>query len=87
MPAITAEEKRWRAEGDAHTLAEAKAIEKDPARKQAAITAAKKMAKEQVERAQAMQRVANQKVSGGPRVSNNGSSQKINMRNTPPPRR
>lgn len=56
--AITADEKRWRAESDAHTLAEADIIRNDKERLEAATEAAKKMAEEQLQRAASMKHVA-----------------------------
>jgi hypothetical protein len=43
VPSVSADEKRWRAESDARTIAEAKVIMGDPGRMKAAATAAKKM--------------------------------------------
>ena len=58
---ISAEDKRWRAEADAHTLAEAEAIKRDPARLKAAQKAAKTMAKEAEDKALGMRTVASSK--------------------------
>ncbi len=55
---LSADEKRWRAESDARSLAEADAIQKDPKRLEAATEAAKRMAEEQQRDADAMTRVA-----------------------------
>lgn len=60
---ITADERRWRAESDARTLAEAKVIEKDQKRLADARAAAQRMADEQAKEAQAMRTVAGQKKS------------------------
>lgn len=58
---ITADEKRWRAENDARTLAEANVIKKDPSRLQAAADAAQRMVEEQQKEAAAMRSVARSK--------------------------
>lgn len=55
---VTAEEKRWQAEEDAHTLARANVIREDPDRLKAAQGAAKKMAEDEREQANAMSKVA-----------------------------
>lgn len=55
---IDAEEKRWQAESDARTLAEANVIREDPERMKAAQGAAKKMAEDEREQANAMSKVA-----------------------------
>jgi len=55
---LTAEEKRWQAESDAHTLAESEVIKGDPTRLEAAQKAAEEMAKEQRARADSMSAVA-----------------------------
>ena len=60
--AMTTQDKKWRAEGDANTLAEYDVIKKDTPRLQAAKKAAKTMAKEQKERSTAMTKVAGMKV-------------------------
>lgn len=57
--AISADEKRWRAESDARVLAEAKVIEKDKERMASATAAAQRMADEQSKEAAAMRGVAN----------------------------
>lgn len=62
---MIAEEKKWQAHGDAHTLAESKIINKDPDRLSAAENAAEDMAKEQREQAKAMEAVAERKKGGG----------------------
>lgn len=53
-----AREKKWEAEEDAHTLARAEEILKKKGRLKAAKTAARRMAKEQQERATALKNVA-----------------------------
>lgn len=59
MPStISADEKQWRSESDAHTLAEARVIYDDPERLRLAQEAAKKMAEDQKEKADAMGKVA-----------------------------
>lgn len=55
---ITADEKRWRAEDDAYTLATANQIRSDPDRLNAAQEAAKRMAEEERDKANAMGKVA-----------------------------
>lgn len=56
--AISADEARWRAESDAHTMAEYEAIMGDSSRRNAAIKAAKSQAADLNKRAAAMNRVA-----------------------------
>lgn len=60
MPALTAaqEDAKWRAESDARTLAESLAINQDSARLKRAKTAAKKMAKDETLRTDALRKVA-----------------------------
>lgn len=67
----TADDKKWRAEMDARTLAEASAVNSDPARKKAAVTASKRLvadeqkrAKAQAAQANAMKRLASGKADG-----------------------
>ena len=55
---ISADEKRWRAQDDAHTLAQARVIQQDPDRLAAAKVEAQRMADEQAEQAAAMRNVA-----------------------------
>ena len=63
MPAkLSADEKRWRAESDAETMARYQEIITDPTRKKAAIAAAKTKASELTKRAQAMQFAAGGKM-------------------------
>jgi len=52
---MTADEKRWRAESDAETMARYQEIISDASRKKAAIAAAKTKASELTKKAQAMQ--------------------------------
>lgn len=61
---LTAQDKRWRAEDDARTLATANVIQDDPTRLTAAKRAAIRIAKEEKERANAMRKVATKKGSG-----------------------
>ena len=56
--ATTAEEKKWQAENDARTLADAEVIKKDGVRLGEAAKAAKTMAEEQQEKATALARIA-----------------------------
>lgn len=55
---LSADEKRWRAESDADTMARYQEIMEDSTRKAAAIKAAKERAADLNKRAQAMQRAA-----------------------------
>jgi len=55
---MTAQDRKWQAENDAHTLVEAAAIKSDKSRTSRAAAAAKKMAVEQQVRATAMKKVA-----------------------------
>ncbi len=57
-PAAPKEDMRWRAEADAHTLAEAKAIMGDPSRVKAAASAAKAMAVETAAKLKGLKQVA-----------------------------
>jgi len=57
-PKLTAREKRWRAEDDARTLANAQVINDDPGRHVLAKRAAQRIAKQEKESADAMQGVA-----------------------------
>ena len=61
MPNLSVEEKRWQAENDARTLAEANVIQSDPERLDKAKQAAAKMAEEERARANAMSKVARSK--------------------------
>ena len=60
MPSVkeTADQKRWRAEEDAHTLARAEEIRGDQRRLGAATTQAQRMASEKMKQAAAMQTIA-----------------------------
>ncbi len=53
----TAEDKKWEAESDARTLSEAKIITDDEKRLDAAKVAAERLAKEERERAEALERI------------------------------
>lgn len=57
-PARTKEQKRWDAESDANTLAEADAIRRNPAKLRAAVKVAKVLADEQTKRVQALRKVS-----------------------------
>ena len=57
MPAI-ADEAQWAAESDARTLADADSIKSDPARMKKAKQAAKRMAKEETARTDALRKIA-----------------------------
>lgn len=70
-PQLSAQDKRWRAEEDARTLAETRVIVKDAERLTAAREAATRMAAEQTEKAKAMRTVANSK--GLPRPDGAGT--------------
>ena len=56
---LTANDKIWRAESDARTLAEADVIQKDKNRLKMAVKTAKKMADERMKEATSMKKVAN----------------------------
>lgn len=58
---MTADEKRWRAESDADTMARYEEIMADASRRKAAVYMAKKRADELTKRANAMNRVAKTK--------------------------
>lgn len=70
---ISADEKRWRAESDARTLAEAERIKNDQPRLTEAQAAANRMADEEAEQARAMRKVAGRKKPGGSGPHNTGS--------------
>ena len=55
---LTKQEKEWRAESDAHALAEAKSIMGDPTRLKAAAHAAKKMVAEKEQIVRSLKQVA-----------------------------
>ena len=59
---MSAEEKKWRAEGDAETMARYQEIISNPSRKKAAIAVAKTKANELTKRAQVMQLAAGGKM-------------------------
>lgn len=63
---MTADDKRWRAESDANTLAEAQVIAGDPERMAAAKTAAKHIADERSEQLQGLRKVAAKKADSKP---------------------
>jgi hypothetical protein len=58
---MTADEKRWRAESDADTMARYEEIMADASRRKAAMSMARKRADELTKRANAMNRVASTK--------------------------
>lgn len=55
---ISAQERRWAAESDARTLAEAEAIRKDSTRLKAAAKEAKQMVNEEMIKAKALRKVS-----------------------------
>jgi hypothetical protein len=57
-PSMTAEDKKWKAECDAHALIEAEGITKDEARLKAAKEAAQKIHEEKESEAEAAKKVA-----------------------------
>ena len=57
-PAVTKEEKRWQAEADARTLAEARVIMSDPARMKAAANVAKNLVAEKTAELKGLKQVA-----------------------------
>lgn len=57
-PSMTEEDKKWQAESDARTLAEAEVINGDATRLKAAIKAAADMAKEAKDESDAMSKIA-----------------------------
>jgi hypothetical protein len=59
MSEMTAEDKKWQAQMDARTLAEAETVKGDEERLTAATTVAQEMAEEQIQEALSMKRVAN----------------------------
>lgn len=65
MAKISEQEKQWRAEDDARTLAEAERIKNDKTRLNPAINAAQKTAAEMQERTKALQKVASIKPKTG----------------------
>jgi hypothetical protein len=58
---ISAQDKKWAAESDARTLAEAEAIRKDVSRMRAASKEAKKMVDEEMIKAKALRKVSGMK--------------------------
>lgn len=63
MPKLSNEEKKWRAQEDARTLAEAETIKQDKTRVNAAKKEAVRMAKEAEDRMKAMKKIGNVSVS------------------------
>jgi hypothetical protein len=85
--AMNREEKRWREEEDARTLAEANVIREDPGRMRGAARAAERIAKEERARAEAMTKVAGKKTESSGSESNGKkrvkrSTQQPNKRRT-----
>lgn len=62
QPKLTANDKKWMAQDDARTLAQAEAIKADPKRVAAAKKEAANMVKEQEQRTKALKTVANKPV-------------------------
>jgi hypothetical protein len=62
QPKLTAQDRKWMAEDDARTLAQAEAIKADAKRVAAAKNAAAQMVKEQEQRTKALKTVANKPV-------------------------
>ena len=58
MPKQTAQDKKWQAESDARTLAEAEEIKRSAGRQQAAKRQAKQMAKDVAKQVQNLKKVA-----------------------------
>lgn len=81
MNALTAEDKKWRAENDARVLAEAKVIASDTERLAAARTAAQEMADQQAKEASAMRSVARSK-NNAPARAQGPQKKKANARNS-----
>lgn len=63
---VSADEKRWRAESDAKTLAEAKAIKADKARLKAALAAAEKMFSDTMKEANNLKSVTKLRIGSRP---------------------
>lgn len=68
MPQKSAEELRWEARDDARTLARAEEIKADKDRHARAIAGAREIAKEEVERAKGIMKVAGEKLPKTPTV-------------------
>ena len=77
---MSADDKRFQAESDARAMAEAQVIQGDKPRMKAAQGAAKKMATEATEKAQAMNRVAKRQPPKGLTKSNGGKNRGSNKR-------
>ena len=75
-------DKQWQQEGDAHTLAEAEAIKKDPNRLKGAAVAASKMSTEMMNKAQGMKKVAAKVIT--PSKTSPGNSKNISNTNKNP---
>ena len=75
---MTKQEKEWRAQDDARTLATAEVVRNDPTRLSAAKVAARRMAEEEKDQAKAMTRVANMRKTNT--LSSNGGSEKKSRR-------
>jgi hypothetical protein len=65
MVVLSPDERKWQAENDARTLAEAEQIKEDKTRLEAAQSAAKRMLEEEEERTRAMRKVARKKRATG----------------------
>lgn len=61
MPTLSKDEKKWRAEDDARTMAYYEEIMSDPTRKKAAVEAAKSLASDLNKRVNAMNKVVGTK--------------------------
>ena len=57
-PSLSAEDKKWQAEHDARTMAEAEAIKADPERFKAAAEAAEGIKKEAMDEAMALEKIS-----------------------------
>lgn len=64
QPKVSEDEKRWRAESDAQTLAMAETIKGDPSRMKAAAEVAKAMAADLAKKVAEMERIAGTKAEG-----------------------
>jgi hypothetical protein len=65
--ALSNDEKKWQAQDDARALAQAEEIKMDSARLKRAKDEAKKIAADDIKRAQAMKKVAGQKIGSAPK--------------------
>lgn len=60
-PKLTSNEKKWRAENDAHTLIDAELIKSDSPRSNAALMEVKRMVVETKKKAKTMEKITNNK--------------------------